>query len=291
VEIESHVSTTAQISADAASAGEHGPTDEIYCPGCNYILRGVEADRCPECGLDVVDVKLRKTLIPWVHRAEMGRIRAYWKTVWMVSFGGRRFAGEVGCPAHLSDAKLFRRTTIPVAFLPIVLLAILAFFDAMKGSTFSADEALLFCGIGLLGFYSCIALLTVIPFYALRSRLLDVELQHRTAVLCLYAASANLAWMFVACGLIFAGALVDAWNPHGILGAGLVMCGILVFLAIIGLTIHDVVQLIKQALKNAQATALQTLKILTLCIGGTILTLVGIPGGILFLAVVYYSLN
>lgn len=262
---------------------------DLYCPGCNYSLRGLESDRCPECGLDVVEVKRRASRIPWVHRAEVGRVRAYWKTVWMVSFRFRDFCNEIGVPAHLADAKLFRRITIPVALLPIVAMAIAIISQPTSGNPIPIGDLALYWGLGLTGFLSSLILMTGTPFYALRHRDLDLELQHRAAVLCLYAASANFAWMFVVAVFVVAGLVMGAFQPRGLADAVLYMVAGGLFTAILGLTASDVMRVIKKGLKTPKATFSISIKVFLLWVGAALLGFFGVPFALFFLGLIYYS--
>jgi len=263
--------------------------DDIYCPSCNYNLRGVEADRCPECGIDVAEVKQRKSLIPWVHRAEIGRVRAYWKTVWLVSFGFKKFCTEISRPAHLRDAQRFRWMTVIVAFLPLVLVggATLYAMYLREGGLSGAVMGWVFMLTGIL---ATMALLTGLPFYALRSRDLEIELQHRAAVLCLYAASANLAWMFAAAALLIAGQLVRSTPSQSMLDAVLMMAGGGVILAIFLISAADVFRIVARIIRSKKATLFITCKMFILTIVGSALTLFGVPLVVVFFLALYYSL-
>ncbi len=68
---------------------------DIYCQKCGYNLRGLTAERCPECGRSLEGLRSPVSLIPWVHRREIGRLRAYWKTVWLVMFRQGQFCWEI----------------------------------------------------------------------------------------------------------------------------------------------------------------------------------------------------
>lgn len=284
---------TTAVEPSKEPAVEH--VAEMLCPDCNYNIRGVESDRCPECGIDITDVKLRKSQIPWVHRGEIGRFRAYWKTVWVVSIPDRAFANEIGRPAHLADAKLFRWLTIPIAFVPFVGVAAVSILGAGVNSPStmppSYGELSFNWAIGLLGLLCCIALVTAIPYYALRSREIDVELQHRAAVLCLYAASAPMAMVFIACGLVIAGLLVGQMHRQDMLDAVLMLSGGGVFTIILSAAFAKVMLLIKRTMKTSQRQWWMSLKIGALCLAGVVLTLGGIPAGFFLLAFVYYSFH
>lgn len=90
---------------------------DVFCEGCGYSLLGLSGSRCPECGKPYDPTELPFARIPWLHRRRLGKVRAYWKTVWMVAFSPRRFAAELCRPVRVSadDARRFRRATINIA--------------------------------------------------------------------------------------------------------------------------------------------------------------------------------
>jgi hypothetical protein len=101
--------------------------EPIFCPGCGFDLRGTSSGRCGECGLEVDREALRVSGIPWAHRAKMGRVRTYLKTVWQVTIGSKRLRYESAKPQELADGRSFGRVT--AALLATVLLA--TFFMAI----------------------------------------------------------------------------------------------------------------------------------------------------------------
>ena len=108
----------------ADSAGAVSEAD-LFCPECHYNLRGIASERCPECGNIVDWANLATSLIPWVHRRRIGRVRAYLKTLWMVIARPGRLGAEAGRAVSYRDARMFRVVTVAIACLPILVLAIL----------------------------------------------------------------------------------------------------------------------------------------------------------------------
>jgi hypothetical protein len=107
-----------------------------FCPGCGYDLRGVPDARCPECGLLPDPEALRVSGIPWAHRARVGRLRAYLRTVRLVTFGSEALALEPSRPQDLRDARAFRR--VQASVVATVLLATLALALWVVGKGFAA---------------------------------------------------------------------------------------------------------------------------------------------------------
>jgi hypothetical protein len=50
--------------------------------------------------------------IPWEHRRELGRLRSFWKTVWLVTFRKQRFCEEYVHTVRYSDARAFQWVTL-----------------------------------------------------------------------------------------------------------------------------------------------------------------------------------
>ena len=83
----------------------------LPCPACGYDLRGAPTDRCPECGVAIDAEALRVSAIPWAHRRQIGRIRAYVRTVRQVAFGSAALTLEPARPQDPRDARAFHRVT------------------------------------------------------------------------------------------------------------------------------------------------------------------------------------
>ena len=111
------------------------PDVELFCPACGYSLRGIESDRCPECGFAVDRSAAAVSRIPWEHRRRLGRVRAYWRTMWMPS---RDVASDMIRPVNYRAARLYQIVTVLIASLPIAAMAALPvpdnFYQALGGS-------------------------------------------------------------------------------------------------------------------------------------------------------------
>lgn len=98
------------------------PAIELFCPACAYNLGGIDSERCPECGFEIDRTAAAASRIPWEHRCRLGRVRAYWRTMWMST---RVLAGEVVRPVNYRDARRFQLVTVLIASLPLIALAAL----------------------------------------------------------------------------------------------------------------------------------------------------------------------
>jgi hypothetical protein len=88
---------------------------ELFCPDCQYSLRGIDSGKCPECGLVLDRERLAQSTIPWTYRGEIGRWRAYWRTVRIALREPSKLGNEVARPVNFDDARKFRRTTVLIA--------------------------------------------------------------------------------------------------------------------------------------------------------------------------------
>src|SRR5829696_1063144 len=89
------------------------PADEdLFCPECGYNLHALHGiDRCPECGLAIDRDGFARSRIPWVHRRHVGRIRSYWRTVWLATLRPKTVAAEASRRVSYPDARQFRYVT------------------------------------------------------------------------------------------------------------------------------------------------------------------------------------
>jgi|CXWL01.1.fsa_nt_gi MFS family permease len=176
----------------APQATEPGISQDIFCQDCGYNLRGLTGERCPECGRSLAGLRSSVSKIPWVHRKEIGRFRAYWKTVWFVMFRQKEFCDEMARPVCFNDSQKFRWLTVAFAYLPLLIAAILDCIAHTKSPT--ANELFLafwtnfFLGLtahagGLLFFAGA----TGIPSYFFESHYVDVPLRNRAIALSYYA--------------------------------------------------------------------------------------------------------
>ena len=95
--------------------------DDLICIDCSYSLRGLTSDRCPECGLDVGFVRENRSVIPWVNRRTIGLWRAYWQTVLTLLRRPHTLCREVMKPVSYRQVVEFRRFTLLLVALGMLL--------------------------------------------------------------------------------------------------------------------------------------------------------------------------
>lgn len=171
---------------------------ELHCPACDYDLRALAGDRCPECGLLVDRQRLSVSRIPWVHRAQIGRVRAYCRTVMLAWRHPFALAQNVAMPVELRDAKRFQRVTVFLAYFPLLVLGVGAliannntrtdWFDLTHGpqKTGYILQLLLYVIIAISGWLFLLTA-TGVASYFFHPKSLSVSRQNRAIAISYYA--------------------------------------------------------------------------------------------------------
>ena len=197
----------------------------LFCPECDYDLRGLTSERCPECGFELEALRSLESPIPWVHRRKLGRFRAYWKTVWMVTFRHKRFCREIARPVHLRDSQLFRWITILHVYAPFLLATgAWALWEPKQFAGFVGEfgvTSVIVAHMSVLLFW---VLTTGIPSCLLHPRHLPAEHEGRAGAIGYYTC-ASLAYAAPAAlpGAALTAALT--WPPSAALVLGLGLLG------------------------------------------------------------------
>lgn len=182
-----------------------------HCPNCGYDLRGSTSPRCSECGLDLATLRAGQSQIPWSHRHQLGRWRAYWETVWWGSFRVKRLAAEAALPVNHHDAQRFRWMTVAIVFATILAAQGLArlndadafsWFDEFEWILLPVNAAILLT----------LAAWTGLPSYFFHPRSLPLPLQNRSIALSYYMA-APLAWLPIALQPVLIWIALDVSRP------------------------------------------------------------------------------
>lgn len=136
----------------APVAADNLQPDPLYegrqCPACGYDLRGAVSDRCSECGLIVDREALSISQIPWSRRREIGRVRAFLRTLGLVFIDSRRIRHELVRPQSWRDASWFRFVVallLAIAF-GIVLASVV--FDGRVARLLASDQSLVAIAMG-----------------------------------------------------------------------------------------------------------------------------------------------
>lgn len=99
---------------------------DAYCPACGYNVRGLDGCRCPECGKGFAPAELSASQIPWTQRRQVGRVRAFWRTVWFATFHVKQMTAGGAGELDRAAARRFRLVCEVMLAIPIctVLLII-----------------------------------------------------------------------------------------------------------------------------------------------------------------------
>ena len=97
--------------------------DAVPCPACGYDMRFATDDRCSECGLVVDRVALSVSGVPWAHRRQIGRVRAFIRTVWQITLDKQRLRQELAKPQERRDARAFLTSNAAVVAAALIVIS------------------------------------------------------------------------------------------------------------------------------------------------------------------------
>lgn len=113
-----------QSGNESTTHAQSSATFDIHCHECGYNLRGNESVRCPECGEASPALQNAEPRIPWIHREELGMLRAFRRTVWFATVHPRKLSQDVYLDIDFREAQRFRWWTIGAAMFWLVGLTI-----------------------------------------------------------------------------------------------------------------------------------------------------------------------
>lgn len=259
------------------------------CPQCGYDLRGLTSARCPECGFDLAAVRSQESRIPWSYRRQLGWLRAYWKTVWLVLRRPREFCLEVARPVSYRDAQAFRWVTL-VHAQAAVLAASLAptVADWVRTGRPAATLWLLIGGIQVWALLA-LAALPGLASYWFHPRHLPVGHQNRAIALSYYAwTPLALALLTVPLGALW---MVLCLVPYAAGLESLYWAGLGSMTLWVGTTYGCLWAFAKYTLHQAPAVRIGRMLALCLVSGLAVLLLALVPLSFFYLAVVFASLR
>lgn len=281
---------------DSATGNEPSvPSPEVFCPECGYNLRGIQSERCPECGEPFDFEDLAKPQIPWVHRKEIGRIRAYWKTVFLVMFRNRRFCQEINRPVSYADSQSFRWVTILHVHLPWLLVTA-ALYAAAPTNPFGSEaldwayHAIWPVVIVHLSLMLFLAAATGVPSYFFHPKEASVLRQNRAIALNYYAA-APLAWAPLAYVLTILSWFAHALSAPGLVWMVLFLLGTLLPMALPLVWLFELLRLAKKSLqKNGDKLLLMGAALPAVWVMLFGLVAIGLPAIVFYVAVIFTSI-
>lgn len=195
------------------------PLDDPFlrCPKCGYDVRAVPAGPCPECGAAINHRALRQARLPWMHRAEIGAWRAFWRTVSRVTMRPGRMARETAGPVPYDEAVRFRQAAVLVGGGAITLAwmvgAVLAMMTDNHWRFYGLPLVVLFVLVPPVFLVLFLAVATGAVGYWMTPRMLEGAAQERSLALSQYA-SGPLALLAPAMLLGGIGVAVIALAEH-----------------------------------------------------------------------------
>ena len=116
--------------------------DMLLCPACGYDLRGSPGDRCSECGLVLDRATLDHSNVPWAYRRTIGRVKAFLKTVWLVTLDAGALRHEDARRQSPRDAASFScSVTVAVVGCALAVVGLISAENGFRAMALSDDDA------------------------------------------------------------------------------------------------------------------------------------------------------
>jgi len=264
--------------------------EDCYCPRCDYNLRGLTSDRCPECGWQIDFVRPGAVLIAWERRREQGALKAFTRTALEAIRRPRFFARAAHAPVSYRHAQWFRWICVALAYGSVLAGAGLVHYmspDLIPNAAQETD----WWFVVLVGLCAGLALsaFSGAPTYLFHPRKAPLERQNRAVALAYYA-NAPLALSPLLAALAWLATLVV--QPDNFSGKFLIVGFLIVLpaLAILALCWRCWIVLAAHVLRGVRRPLAVALAAPLLWGLTTAVTLVLLPAVAYFLAIVYYSL-
>ncbi len=268
---------------------------DVFCPKCIYNLRGIESERCPECGYSLSFLKIAESQIPWVHRKRIGRFRAYWRTVWWVTFRRLKLGEELARPMSVPDARRFQKMTMLHVYLAILVLTELLVFEGPQSlhAAFANHTALTVCVI--LVVHLCVLLAFGVTCRiggdTIRNKNMPAGRQAQALGLGYYAAGA-FAWLPLTWPLMFlAFELMIIYERVWYVATAFAILGCILFMLSGLLWLYDLMYIERCVLHRSSAEQAKAgLKQMLLLGIAEFVILILLPLAIAYIALIFYSL-
>lgn len=259
----------------------------LYCPECQYDLRGRAGPRCPECGLDLAFVEADTSLIPWCDRSRP-RLAAFAHTVWLANFRPRLLLREFYRPVDERAAQRFRWVCVAIAYLSLLAAAAVVYAIEPAGYADLVEAtAPWFPASFVPAVLLAVVLWTGIPSYFFHPPWLPVALQNRAVALSYYA-SASLVFLALL-PPAFAGVLLFK-HPIDRVVIAIGVAAVLLLL-ILGHSCSLWAMFGRILLGQLRRKVVMYFLLPLLLAVSTVACLIGVPAVVYYVALIFYSLD